>query len=269
MTGLRNTQHGTQRLLGLALAASLSTVVACGAREQASETKIVGGSLVTAADPVAKSTVSLLDAGGRAFCTGSLVDSQMVLTASHCLEGYPARRQMFVGFGLVAGEMDAEHMIGVSSRFQHEEYNTSAMETEIPTEAPNDIAVLFLESAAPSDAQAVSMLTTATALRTGETLTLAGFGLTRASNGTSGTLRRVDVKLTSLYEASNEIEFGDSGGRSACMGDSGGPAFVKRNGRLALVGVTSRGSSTCDDKGIYTDIRFFEDWIAEKRSANL
>ena len=45
------------------------------------------------------------------------------------------------------------------------------------------------------------------------------------------------------------------------MGDSGGPAFVTRAGKLVLVGVTSRGSGNCDGEGIYTDVRQFRAFI--------
>ena len=61
-----------------------------------------------------------------------------------------------------------------------------------------------------------------------------------------------------------ELEFGEKAYKSACMGDSGGPAFVRRNNKLVLVGVTSRGSSRCDSTGIYTDVRYFGDWISRQ-----
>jgi secreted trypsin-like serine protease len=97
----------------------------------------------------------------------------------------------------------------------------------------------------------------------GETLTLAGFGLTHYMFGSSGTLRKVNTKVKKLLPNVKELEFGENANMSACMGDSGGPAFVLRNKRLALVGVTSRGSSRCDSTGIYTDVRYFGSWLKQ------
>jgi secreted trypsin-like serine protease len=99
-------------------------------------------------------------------------------------------------------------------------------------------------------------------IRVGEALVLAGYGLTSVTGiDRSGTLRRVTTAITALSSTRKEIEFGNNPGRSACMGDSGGPAFVIRAGILRLVGVTSRGSPQCDQDGIYTDARYFKPFI--------
>lgn len=252
-------------VLGLCLA-----VAACGKpTQQASDTKIVGGTAVTASDQIAKSTVALVLPDGNAFCTGSLIAPRLVVTASHCVEGYE-ESALYVNFGLKAkpGSYTATNLRYATKYIQHEAYNTDAMDAEFATEPPNDIAVLILNKAAPAGYAPVKALTTADPLTVGETLTLAGFGLTHWSRGTSGVLRKAELKLTKTDSVAKEIWFGDTPGKSACMGDSGGPAFVKRNGKLVLVGVTSRGSSHCDSDGIYTDIRYFASWLSGKAAAN-
>src|SRR4051812_31110768 len=52
-------------------------------------TEIVHGSLVKPADEIAKSTVALLleQSEGQALCTATILDSETVLTAAHCVEG--------------------------------------------------------------------------------------------------------------------------------------------------------------------------------------
>jgi secreted trypsin-like serine protease len=247
------------------------TLAACGQRDaeqDASDTKIVGGTSVTDTDVVTSSTVALLQPSGNAFCTGSLIAPRVVLTASHCLEDYTGA--MYVVFGTTAkpGTFPTKLRVTVATYKQNEKFDPQAMDRDPVRSAPNDIALVKLSEDAPAGFKPVSMLPADGALTVGERLTLAGFGLTNYIGVGSGTLRKVNVKLTAVSKVGKEIEFGDSPGHSACMGDSGGPAFVTRRGKLVLVGVTSRGSSHCNGSGIYTDVRQFRDWIT-KRSASL
>ena len=51
------------------------------------------------------------------------------------------------------------------------------------------------------------------------------------------------------------------GNTDACQGDSGGPLMCKDKDRDILWGLTSHGSDTCDNVGIYTKIIDFMPWI--------
>ena len=249
----------------------LAGVVACGnATTRTSDTKIVGGDRVSASEAIAKSTVALVTPYGEAFCSGSLIAPRVVLTASHCVAEYD-EDTLYVAFGLVAkpGSIKKANVREASNYVHNEDYDPSAMDDAPATRPPNDVAIVTLEEAAPSGYVPVKMLTLDDDIHAGETLTLAGFGLTSAEGDDSGVLRKVDVKMTSVDKASEEIEFGDTPGKSACMGDSGGPAFLERDGQLRLIGVTSRGSSECDSDGIYTDVRYFQNWINQTEKANL
>ena len=248
------------------------TLAACGQKASdtdASDTKIVGGTTVGTTDPIVKSTVALLQPSGNAFCTGSLIGPRLVLTASHCLEGY-TDDAMYVVFGPSAkgSAVKKANLRLVAKAVQNENFAPDEMDKDPQTGAPNDVALVSLTEDAPDGYAAATLLAADATITVGEKLTLAGFGLTNYIGVGSGTLRKVDVKLTAISTVGKEIEFGDTPGKSACMGDSGGPAFVTRGGKLALVGVTSRGSSHCDGSGIYTDVRQFRDWI-EKTSAKL
>jgi len=247
-----------------AMVVGTALTVSCGSsQDDYSDLSIVGGTKVSANDPITSSTVALVTPGGKSFCTGSLIAPKLVVTASHCLVDYDD--QLTVAFGTVAknGSIKTENLRKASKFFVHEEYNTDAMNEEVPTNAPNDIALIHLEREAPKDFAPVGLLSFDDSVAEGETLTLAGFGLTHFLFGSSGTLRKVDTKVKKLLPEVKELQFGEKANRSACMGDSGGPAFVVRNNKLALVGVTSRGNSRCNSTGIYTDVRYFGSWLKQ------
>ena len=241
-------------------------VVGCGStQDDQSDVSIVGGTKVSANDAITASTVALVTSKGKSFCTGSLIGPKLVVTASHCLVDYDDK--LSVAFGTVAksGSIKPENMRAASKFFVHEDYDTDAMDEDVPTNAPNDIALIYLAEEAPRGFKPVSLLSTSDRVAEGETLTLAGFGLTHYLFGSSGTLRKVNTKIKALMPNVKELEFGENANMSACMGDSGGPAFIVRNDKLFLIGVTSRGSSKCDSTGIYTDVRYFGNWLAATR----
>ena len=251
----------------LAIAVFISAL-ACGSSEGQSHLDIVGGSRVTATDPIIFSTVALVQPSGWQFCTGSLIDANHVITASHCLADF-TDSTLYIAFGGIArsGYYTRARLRTASHYVVHENFDTAALDQDVASRPPNDIALITLSQSAPSGFLPVSMLKAADNLVVGEPLILAGFGLTKATAGSSGLLRRVDSKLHSIDQVAKEIEFGDSPGKGACMGDSGGPAFVKRGAKIVLVGITSRGSGNCDAGGIYTDVRQFQAWIGGKVAA--
>lgn len=239
-------------------------VYSCGTNsQQTSDQKIVGGTEVESSDIVTRSTVALVNSRGQSFCTGTLITRMHVLTAAHCLVNYGTRR-LYVAFGPKAtrGNFAIERLRVANFFKTHEEFSPEAMQSLFNREAPADIALVQLSEDAPSAFQPVRLLRATDRLERGETLLLAGFGITGSEERDSGTLRKVTVTLRSVLSSKKELIYGNTPGRSACRGDSGGPAFVNRGGQLGLVGVTSRGPRSCSTNGIYTDARQYRPWIA-------
>ena len=80
-------------------------------------------------------------------------------------------------------------------------------------------------------------------------------------------LRKVEVKVSRINDAVKEIEYFSGTGKSACVIDSGGPMYVRRDDKsLALAGIISRSGPSnkeCDTDGVNTNPVPFLKWILE------
>lgn len=209
---------------------------------------IIGGVPVGASDPVVTSTVALYD--GQFLCTGSLIAQDLVVTAAHCIDDTST---MQVLFRLkVKGTGPAARVLGA---VVHPRYFPSAEGKD-----QNDIAVVRFAGKLPRGYAPARLLPASIPLQNGQTVTLAGYGITTAiPQSGSGTLRKVDVKIKDARFARTEVLLDQTSGRGACHGDSGGPAFARARGKLYLWGVTNRGypndaPDDCAHQAVYTDI---------------
>ncbi|MES2965567.1 MAG: trypsin-like serine protease, partial [Bdellovibrionota bacterium] len=102
--------------------------------------------------------------------------------------------------------------------------------------------------------------------------TLSGYGNSNGKAGTgAGKLRWVETTIKKADYTKSEILVEQSKGKGACHGDSGGPAYVKVDGTLVLIGVTSRGvddaNNDCSVSAAYTSIPFYSAWIKRTSTA--
>lgn len=225
---------------------------------------VVGGKLVKANDPIANQTVALFfftqDADGhqaQGLCTGSIIDHSRVLTAAHCIEDFKAGFVVFTLNGVIdvvkAVLKNDPEALKVSRRITSVKaepgYDPNGGEDEF-----NDIAVVNFKGDLPQGYQPAKFLSQDNALasiQSGGTITLAGYGITKANsqNGV-GTLRKVGRKFLKLTDHQLNVWVTGSNGHDACSGDSGGPAMVTQGGEVYVIGVASR--SDCVRESIYT-----------------
>lgn len=226
--------------------------------------RIVGGSAVEGTE--FNDCVAVGDDDGFG-CTGTLIASNVVLTAAHC-EALHTR--VFVGNSLSKNGRE----LRVRKHLRHPGFNPKLK---------NDLMILILEKhvtgVKPRALASSALIDAATTAR------VVGFGTTdvHATRGL-GIKRKTDVPIVSqgcrgqVHGKSDATVYGCHRDREivagkplflhdTCKGDSGGPFFVRdATGQWLLAGVTSRGtalaSTMCGDGGVYVRVDAYAEWIA-------
>ncbi len=248
---------------------------ACHQADQ-SQTNVIGGEAANRRPYM----VSLLDQGNQKspFCGGSLIASNMVLTAAHCVDEAPNKIKIAIGLQN-RGEHSSANLVGVKAVKVHEQFNRDTMD--------NDVALLLLEdydSIALGDIKPISVSTDMSLPERLGSATVIGWG-----NATSVgdllidelqevTLPVIPTELCRSAEGYENVGLRQicaaplSGGKDSCQGDSGGPLVVlDETGAEQLVGVVSWGLGCAQrgSPGVYSRVAAFSAWIEDTRSSFL
>lgn len=238
------------------------------------ETRIVGGSSLTShAYPWLLKIYVNID-GSTYSCGASLIDSEWVLTAAHCIESSSGSAVSGSAVTVWYGSHIESNMLSasVSNVYMHEDYSSYTQD--------NDIALLKLS-------QPLTSVTTISPVEDGSSLndagvlaTVAGWGTTSEGGSSTTVANEVDVPVVSNTVCNSWESYNgqitdnmlcagyEEGGKDACQGDSGGPLFVESSGEYRQIGIVSwgRGCARAGYYGVYTDVERYEDWIEDKTS---
>ncbi|NAW62614.1 trypsin-like serine protease [Vibrio sp. V31_P5A7T61] len=213
------------------------------------------------------------------FCGASYLGDGWVLTAAHCVE-----RINFNDFHVHIGVHD---LLKASIEGERAEIKAVYVNENYadPSDYSNDIALIELKS--KPNADAVALKTTGGELSKGQPLTVMGWGNTISDRNQTpeypSVLRQVDLPYVLRNDCQNlggdYSDIGDDaicagfseGGKDSCQGDSGGPLVYSHNGGIEQVGVVSWGDGCAqpDAYGVYANVAYFQDWIAEIKESGI
>ncbi|MFZ3229329.1 MAG: trypsin-like serine protease [Pseudobdellovibrio sp.] len=261
------------------------------------KTQIIGGAKVQSGAAIGSSIVGIYDTEKQFTCTGTLLANNVILTAAHCVESSASKIRIVFGTELMTAVLSHEISkqesfvrAGVSLKV-HPDWNQEANKTK--NTDWHDLALIKFSGSVPEGYKPASFLQDISVLVKGAYVSLAGYGVTNVDvqQINPKKYKNIDQAIENeevvcddekrshcykmdfqgndeLYETKapisglteTEVRL-DESIHGTCVGDSGGPAFIEKDGQYYIFGITSRGSFSCDGTGVYTNAVIYRPWI--------
>ncbi|XP_011185363.2 serine protease 1-like [Zeugodacus cucurbitae] len=235
--------------------------------EDSLEGRITNGQLASPGQFPYQVGLSLkVNALSSAWCGGSLIGQNWVLTAAHCTDGIQAVT-VYLG-ATVRTSAEIQFTVSKSDIIIHEAWNSKKLK--------NDISLIKIPAVSYSSrVQPVQLPSISNSYSTyvGETAIASGWGrISDSATAVTNELRYAYVPIvansvcaktygTSSVTASN-ICISTDGGVSTCNGDSGGPLVaVSSNVQIGLTSFGARAGCAKGYPAAFTRVTSYLDWI--------
>ena len=199
----------------------------------------------------------------QADCTGTLIASNVVITAGHCND--PAVANVLLGTNSLTS---GGEVVPVMQRIEYPNSQQS-----------EDVTLLVLARDAAEPPRNIATGWAKLDIKNAAAVQFVGFGATDVNGSVYGTdLMEVMSTITdfdcTMKPGCNALAMPDGelgaggGGIDTCSGDSGGPMYLLTSYGIFLAGVTSRSydnsSKPCGDGGIYERPDKIVDWAEQQ-----
>ena len=206
---------------------------------------IIGGTRVLSTDPDAKATAMIIstekNTGESFVCTATPITSRTLITAAHCLDRASKVTAIFyVDLLCSSGFKFSRDAIRAVDFKWHPNYVPNVMNSGNP-----DIGLVHFASDIKQGYPIYDINLAPENLNS--ELFLYGYGITGSNNTDSTVLRKVRLDRSEYGFEMSSIVITNNGLRGICLGDSGGPGFVKANDELQIATVNSFGFGPRND----------------------
>ncbi len=270
-------------ILGLMTLITL-TISGCSPNSASSDAKIVNGSAPSKGTVADSSAISLYtkneDGTMASYCGATLIAQNLLVSAAHCFDTLDGE-QVYAAIRRNPKRDDMSAFVKIEAFQVHPLWHEQ-------TAPHHDISWARLASAAPASFKPVTILKSSAPLKAKPEVLIAGFGQTASicpDEGCSDELREATTQVVNFIETRGDYAFivthDPINHRSACRGDSGGPAYIKQKDKWLLAGIvhgfddettqteTIEGQECESGQIIYTFISPYVEWIQKTSKVKL